>query len=129
MTNLQKGEGRQGESNLPLPGIVVVYAGVRMPPSAGENDYDDGVMTLLVQIVDRLDYSNDNNIESYLRWQTDIRESLQKNPYRDLDSYNGNIYLVHVSDEASPDNRAFLFNEARLVSQFLCFFVFDVILE
>jgi len=113
----EKGSGSTGESQIPLPGIVVVYIGHNRPPSAGENDYDDGVITILTQVVDRLDYSNDNNIESYLRWQADVREYIQANPYRDLDSYNGDIYLTHVSDQVSAENQVYVYNEARLASQ------------
>lgn len=116
-TTPQQGSGRQGESNLPLPGIVVTYVGNNRPPGAGEYDYDDGVITLIIQVVDRLDYSSDNNIESYMRWQADIREYLQKNPFQDLDSYNGCIYLVHVSEHVSAENQVYVYNEARLASQ------------
>ena len=88
----------------------------RSPESAGEIDFDDGVITMLVQIIDRLDRSLDNNAESYLRWQLDIREWLHKNPYRDLSKNIGEIYFVHVSDAAAPEYRAFIMDECRLAS-------------
>ena len=108
-------EQNQGEAMNPLPGIHLTWLGHNRPESAGEIDFDDGIITMLVQIVDRMDRSDDNNVESYMRWQTDIREWLQKNPYRDLSKNLGEIYFVHVTDTVSPENQAFISNEARLV--------------
>lgn len=111
----ERGTGNQGESRYSLPGIHIAWVGHDRPESAGEIDFDDGIITMLVQIVDRLDRSEDNNIESYMRWQTDIREWLQKNPYRDLSKNIGEIYFVHVTETVSLDNRSFIADEARLV--------------
>lgn len=112
-----RGSGNQGESVIPLPGIIISWLGHTRPPNAGNNDYDDGVITMLVQVVDRLDRSADNNIESYMRWMVDIRETLQLNPYRDLCRNLGEIYLVHVTESVGPDQRAYILDEARLVNQ------------
>lgn len=112
----ERGGGDQGESNIPLPGIIITWAGHNRPETAGENDLDDGVITMIIQIVDRLDRSEDDNIESYFRWMTDIREHLQRNPYRSLCQRLGDIYLAHMTDSVEPENRHFLMDEARLVS-------------
>lgn len=112
-----RGSGDQGENTIPLPGIVISWLGHSRPPNAGNNDYDDGIITMLVQVVDRLDRSYDNNIESYMRWMVDIRETLQLNPYRDLCRNLGEIYLVHVTESVGPDQRAYILDEARLVNQ------------
>jgi len=107
--------GGNRESNYPLPGIHLTWLGHHRPESAGEIDFDDGVITMLVQTIDELDRSEDDNIESYMRWQTDIREWMQGNPYRDLSPNLGEIYFVHVTESTAPEHQAFLMDEARLV--------------
>ena len=111
----ERGSGDQGEYMLPNPGIVLSWIGHNRPVNAGENCFDDGMITMLIQVVDRLDRSLDANIESYMRWMADIREWLQANPYRDQSRNLGEIYLVHVTDYVSPDQRAYILDEARLV--------------
>lgn len=117
----QRGNGDLGESNIPLPGILVTWIGHRRPETGGEVDSDDGVISMLIQLVDRLDRAGrtigDQNIESYMRWMSDVRESLQKNPYRGLDLYLGDMYHVHVTESISPNNREFVSDNARLVLQ------------
>ena len=110
----ERGSG-QRETNYPLPGIHITWMGHNRPESAGEVDYDDGIITMLVQTIDSLDSTEDNNIESYMRWQTDIREWLQVNPYRDLSPRIGEVYFVHVTESVAPENQAFLMDEARFV--------------
>ena len=107
--------GGNSERNYPLPGIHITWMGHNRPESAGEVDYDDGIITMLIQTIDALDRSEDNNIESYMRWQTDIREWLQENPYRDLSPNLGEIYFVHVTEYTAPEHQEFLLDEARLV--------------
>lgn len=109
--------GNQGESSIPLPGIVVSWIGHHRPENAGDNDHDIGTISMLVQIVDRTDRSYDNNMESYMRWQNDIREVLQANPYRVQSRNLGEIYFVHVTEKVGPDARAYVLDEARLVMQ------------
>jgi hypothetical protein len=114
----ERGQSSQGESNLPLPGILISWLGHNRPETAGEVDRDDGQITMLIQLVDRLDRTpGDTGLESYFRWLVDIREALQENPYRSLCNQNGEIYLVHVSEKIAPDNRAYLNDEARLALQ------------
>lgn len=111
-----RGDGESGESNLPLPGILVTWLGHKRPETAGEIDTDDGIITMLIQVVDRLDRTpGDTGIESYMRWLSDIRENLQANPYRSKGMYVGDIYFVHVTESVSADNRAYIQDEARLV--------------
>jgi len=113
----ERGQSDRGETNLVLPGILVTWAGHNRPESAGEIDYDDGIITMLIQIVDTFDRNedNDSSIESYMRWLTDIREGLQANPYRNLDQHLGDIYLVHVKETVAPEFRSYVVDEARLV--------------
>ena len=111
----ERSGGDQGESNLPLPGIIIAWVGHNRPESAGEIDMDDGIITMLIQVVDRLDRSSDNNIESYMRWLTDIREWAQYNPYRVLSPHLGEIYFVHMTETVAPEHQPFLADEARLV--------------
>lgn len=110
----ERGSGKR-ETNYPLPGIHITWMGNNRPPSAGEIDFDDGIITMLIQTIDSLDSTEDNNIESYMRWQTDIREWLQGNPYRDLSPNLGEIYFVHVTESVAPEHQPFLVDEARLV--------------
>lgn len=118
----ERGQSDQGESNLPLPGILITWLGHKRPETAGEMNYDDGVITMLIQIVDRLDRSpGDTGIESYMRWQVDIRETLQRNPYREQCRLQGDAYFVHVTESVSADNRAYILDEARLVLQLSIF--------
>lgn len=109
--------GDQGESNIPLPGIVISHIRHSRPPTGGENSYDDGVIQQLIQIVDRIDDRDDSNAESYFRWQEDIREMLQINPYRRVVHPYGNVYYVHVSDQLAPGNDVFVLRQARLTLQ------------
>lgn len=112
-----KNEGDQGESRIVLPGIVVMHLRHSRPPTGGEQDYDDGVIQQMIQIVDRVNDKDDENIESYLRWQEDIRETLQTNPYRYVTHPHGCVYYAQVSDQVSPSNETFLLRQARLVLQ------------
>lgn len=109
--------GDQGEAKTPLPGIVVSHLKHIRPATGGENSYDDGVIQQLVQIVDRIDDQDDNNAESYFRWQEDIREHLQVNPYRHVVHPYGNVYYVQVSDQLAPGNDVFVMRQARLILQ------------
>jgi len=118
----ERGDGEYGESNLPLPGILITWLGHKRPETAGEIDSDDGIISMLIQLVDRLSRSpGDDGIESYMRWMADIREHLQANPYRSQGMYQGDIYFVHVTDSVSADNRAYIQDEARLVLQLSLF--------
>lgn len=118
----ERGQGYQGESNLVLPGILITWLGHRRPETAGETEYDDGIITMLIQVVDKLDRTpDDTGVESYMRWLSDIREVLQTNPYRDLDIYQGDIFNVHATESVSADNRAYINDEARLVLQLSLF--------
>jgi len=118
----ERGQGDQGESNLPLPGILITWLGHKRPETAGEMDYDDGVISMLIQVVDRLDRTpGDTGIESYMQWLTDIRETLQANPYRPLAAHRGDIYFIHLTESVSADNRAYIADEARLVLQLSLF--------
>lgn len=110
-------EGDQGESNLLLPGIIVMHLRNSRPPTGGEQDYDDGIIQQLIQIVDRIDDRDDSNYESYLRWQEDIREVLQENPYRSQTHPYGNIYYAQVSDQVAPGNEAYILRQAKLAIQ------------
>jgi hypothetical protein len=113
----ERGGSDRGETNLVLPGILIMWAGHNRPESAGEIDYDDGIITMIIQIVDTFDRNEDNDscIESYMRWLTDIREGLQSNPYRNLDQHLGDIYFVHVKETVAPEFRSYVIDEARLV--------------
>ena len=110
-------EGNQGESNLPLPCILVTHVRNRRPVSGGEHNYDDGIIEQLIQICDRLDGTTDANILSYLQWQTDIREHLQANPYRGSTHPDGNAFLVHVTDQVSAGNETYLIRQCKLALQ------------
>jgi hypothetical protein len=110
-------EGDQGENNLLLPGIVISHVRHTRPPTGGEFDYDDGIIQQLVQIVDRINDKDDESIESYLKWQEDIRETLQTNPYRNVTHPFGNIYYVQVSEQVAPGNETFVMRQAKLVLQ------------
>jgi len=114
----ERGQSEHGESNLPLPGILITWLGHNRPETAGEMNYDDGVIQMLIQVVDRLDRSSgDSGIESYMCWLNLIRESLQGNPYRNLCGNAGDIYFVHATEKVSADNQSYLNDEARLVLQ------------
>lgn len=118
----ERGQSFQGEQNLPLPGILITWLGHRRPETAGEVEYDDGVIQMLIQVVDKLDRTpGDIGIESYMRWLVDIREILQANPYRELCDKQGDLYLVHCTESVSTDNRAYIQDEARLVLQLSLF--------
>lgn len=118
----ERGNGEFGESNLPLPGLLITWIGHRRPETAGEIDSDDGVISMLIQLVDRLDRTpGDTGIESYMRWLSDVRERLQANPYRSQGMYQGDMYFVHVTESVSADNRAYIQDEARLVLQLSIF--------
>ena len=118
----QRGQSFQGESNIPLPAILITWIGHNRPVSAGENCYDDGQITMLIQVVDRLDRTpGDTGLESYMCWMNHIREALQANPYRQLTGNTGDIFLVHMSEKISGDNQAYINDEARLVCQLTLF--------
>lgn len=110
--------GDRGLSLDPLPAVLVTHVSLRRPASAGDNDFDDGVITQVVQIVDRLtDIRHESDADSYLSWQEAIREKLQTNPYRSESHPAGNVFNVHVTDQLSSENRSLLLREARLVLQ------------
>ena len=65
----ERGQSFQGEQNIPLPAILITWIGHRRPETAGEIEYDDGVIQMLIQLVDKLDRTpGDTGVESYMRW-------------------------------------------------------------
>lgn len=110
--------GNQGLPNIPLPAILISWLGHKRPETAGEVNSDDGIIQMLIQIVDRLDRTpGDTGYESYMCWLNDIREKLQSNPYRAMDCRHGDCYFVHVTDHIAQVNRDFILEEARLATQ------------
>jgi len=108
---------RKGERLNENPGFIITYNGHTRPPNAGENTCDDGIIKILVQLVDVGDDGDDTNLASYLRWMSDIREGLltkhnsQLSPLEDCPLSLGQIYFVHVREAGPPDETDWGFHE------------------
>lgn len=104
------------ERSLDTPGIIVTYLGHRLPASAGENSVDDGVVKILVQIVNAGEDGDFTNGESYLNWMASIRKALQGSPDKPSPLEKcpltvGQVYLVHVTELNPPDETDWGFAE------------------
>lgn len=97
------------ERNFPLPGIICTYLGHTRPVNAGENTVEDGVIQILVSMVDAGDDGDETNMPNYLRWQNRIRGALQEKTSTELSPLEqcplklGQVYLVHVTEHAPAD--------------------------
>lgn len=104
------------ERSLDTPGIIVTYLGHKRPATAGENTVDDGVVKILVQLVDAGDDGDFTNGESYLNWMSRIRKSLQgkpdnPSPLEQCPLTLGQVYFVHVAEMNPPDETDWGFDE------------------
>lgn len=108
---------RSGERLLDNPCCIVTYTGHRRPVGAGENSVDDGVLEVIVQICDTADEPSVDHLPSYLSWLEDIRRRVLRksgshlSPLEDLPSALGQVYLVHVTENKSPDETDWSFHE------------------
>jgi hypothetical protein len=108
---------RSGERAINVPGFVVTYLGHRRPVNAGDNDVDDGMLRILVQLVDDGDDQDSPRAASYFAWMKDLRERLQETPTTRLSPLEdcpielGQVYLVHVEDFNPPDETDWGFKE------------------
>ena len=97
------------ERGIPNPGIVTTYLGHKTPPNAGENGAEDGVVQILVGLVDAGDDGDATNAADYLRWLRIIRGSLQEknttglSPLEQCPLSIGQVYLVHVTEMSPAD--------------------------
>jgi len=113
---------RGGERMNSLPAIICTYMGHVRPETGGENCLDDGVITILISLVDDADDSDENNLASYLRWMGLIRERLQqssgsqRSPLENCPSSLGQVYQVHWRDSSSPDETDYGFKEVLRMS-------------
>lgn len=111
-----------GESGIPLPGVIVTYMGWSSGVDVGTLSQDDGVIRLFIQIVDHSESLSDRHAADYMTWLTRIRKRLQRNPYTNIDDPLGHVYLVHVTQQEPPEeDRWVLFNETRCHMTVLCF--------
>lgn len=105
------------ESSISMPGIVCTYLGHRRPVNQGENTVDDGIVQILVQLVDSGEDSDSPNDATYLNWMSQIRRRLQedqatnRSPLEDCPLQAGQVYLVHVSEIAPTDETDWAFQE------------------
>lgn len=113
----QSERGQQApERSIDMPGVVLTYLGHRRPVTAGENSVDDGVVKVLVQIVDAGDDGDFTNGESYLNWMAAIRRALQgkpdnPSPLEQCPSALGQVYMVHIADSNPADETDWAFAE------------------
>jgi len=115
------------ERGIDLPGFIVTYRGHRRPVTAGENTVDDGVVEILVQLVDAGDDGDATNIASYMAWTAAIRFQLQGapgslSPLAQCPLSLGQVYMVHVSDMNPSDETDWAFSEHfRMALNVECF--------
>jgi len=108
---------RTGERLVGSPCCIVTYTGHRRPPSAGENCVDDGLLNVIVQICDDADEPSVDRLPTYLAWLEDIRRRVLRKPGSHLSPLEsmpialGQIYLVHVSENKSPDETDWSYHE------------------
>jgi hypothetical protein len=119
---------RTGERALNLPGFIVTYLGHSMPVASGENCADDGVVRILVQLVDDGDDDDSPRAASSLRWLEDIRRAVLTHadtglsPLKDCPPEIGLVYHVHVTEKGPPDETDWGFQEQlRMGMQIQCF--------
>lgn len=91
------------ETGIPNPGMVVTYLGWVNNISQGTFTQDDGVIRVLIQIVDRHDGYDDKLIKTYMEWVHLIREEFQANPFTTVDDTLGHVYLVHTGELPPAD--------------------------
>lgn len=105
------------ERGIPNPGIITTYTGHKIPPNAGENTVEDGVVQILIGLVDAGDDGEATNAADYLRWLRVIRGSLQEknttglSPLEQCPLSIGQVYLVHVTDMNPADETDWAFQE------------------
>lgn len=113
---------RGGERTNSLPGFICTYLGHTRPETGGENCSDDGVITILVSLLDDADDSDEGNIASYLSWMGLVRERLQqspgshRSPLEECPNSLGHVYQVHWRDSAAPDETDYGFKEVFRMS-------------
>ena len=99
------------------PCCIVTYVGHHRPVDSGENDADDGMLSVIVQICDDADEPSIQHLPSYLAWMEDIRRRILKtpgtrlSPLESMPSSLGQVYLVHVTENKSPDETDWAFHE------------------
>ena len=89
-------------SSLPLPGFVVTYLGHNRSVNAGENNADTGVITILVQFIDKMSNEDDPNANSYFTWLSTARTWLLDGPLESPPESLGYVYHTHISDYSPP---------------------------
>ena len=113
---------RSGERLMDNHCCIVTYTGHSRPVSAGENCVDDGMLQIIVQICDTADEPSVDHLPSYISWMGDIRRRLLRkpgshlSPLEDCPSTLGQVYLVHVTENKSPDETDWSFHEQMRVA-------------
>lgn len=114
--------GKSAPGTTPLPAVLVTYLGHRRDVSAGENDSDNGVVNILVQIVDKIPNEDDPHADSYFTWMSAIRTWLLDGPLESPDPTLGFIWQTHVTDQRPPDEYAWaVSDQAKLMLMVQCF--------
>jgi hypothetical protein len=97
------------ESDELRPGILITPANkVIRDPNEGTNQSDDARYYVLCQIIDGDDMRDEDNLQSYLKWQEQIAKYFNAQPLLDVQGEEGCVGIGHATEVDVVDPTLFV---------------------